>query len=563
MLSATLERGSLANFHEPPSPLEIARATPPHPPMKRLLVAAIVLLAIGAVAWFQPWSATGPVGSNIPTWKLERQELRRTVRAIGLIAAKESRILSAPFSGKIAKLIPEGTYVEKDTPVVWMDTTELDKEATEAEVSFQLAQTEVTRAEEELQLLEVQQKLDVQSKQAQAEFSKVALQDAERKLEEQKVLVDRQLAARSTLDSEQLNVLQSKLNLREAEIEIARTEENQSSDRRLKQVAIDKAKVELAKEEDRLKEANDRMEAATLKAPTPGYITILFTWRGRRARIVEGDQMWEGGGIVEIPNPATIMARAPINELDINQVELDQPVSIRIPALPNEIFRGKVSTKGSVPITQQSGLNFINQAEGIKLFEVGAALDAQDPRFRQNMTAHMEIETGVAPNALVAPLDAVFGLAISNDEGASDFAGFDGAGGGEFPGPKGDGPGLGSDRSSAEGASAESASPEKKGGDEKSKADTPTENANENGENGERSGHKKSDKGSTRKAGTWYVYVSKGLLGYEKVPVALGLQNDDLVALERPDDAPDPWLAEGDEILMRDPTLPVANVVKD
>jgi HlyD family secretion protein len=275
--------------------------------------------------------------------------------------------------------------------------------------------SELEQREAELKLLIEENRLQLESEKAQVEFSDVSLEDAKRQFEEQKEMVARNLVAEGSLESERINLLQAELNVKDAKIKLRKLQENQSSKVRSKEADIRKANVRVEKEQDRIDELREKIESAKVVSTRDGFINYLMTWRGKRVKIAEGDNVWRRSGILEIPDATQMEVTVPINELDITSIEEGQKATVSVAAIPGETFPGKVNRKGKVPITRVND-PFGNNREGVKNFEVFIELDEQDKRLRQNMTATAVIEVAREEDTLAVPLDAIFSKKGSDGE---------------------------------------------------------------------------------------------------------------------------------------------------
>jgi len=383
--------------------------------MKRLL-SFVIVMAVLCGAGFAAYRLSGKfnwggapdlANREIPRAKVQLSDVVGLVEAIGQIRARESSIISSPFSGRLRRLIPEGTYVREGEVVAEMETQEFEDELEQQLVDLKLRTSEYQQRVSELELQRTQNDLALESEEAKAEFARLALTDARRKFDEQRKLLERNLISQSALEAERLSLLQAELNAKEAEISLRKLKENHGNELLKRQTEIDKAKVNVEKVEKRVEDRRRNLEEAQMRATREGFVSYLYTWRGRRAKIAEGDQVWERNGIIEIPDSRQMQVAIPVNELDITRVAEGQQVRVSVAAIPGEVFAGKVSRKTSVPLTSSNN-PFGETREGVKQFEVFIAFDAQDDRFRQNMTATATIEVARAERVLAVPVDAVF-----------------------------------------------------------------------------------------------------------------------------------------------------------
>lgn len=354
-----------------------------------------------------PRSGQASGADRPPMARLERRTVVDEIEAIGLVRARESSILSAPFSGRLRRLVPEGSFVQAGEVVAEMDTKSIEETLADRLVDLELRRSELEQRQAEYQLQVTQNALELEAEQSRLEYARIALQDARRRFDEQRVLLERNLISQSTLDSERLRLLQAELDLKEAEInmrKLVETHANRLLDRRTE---IEKAQVNLDRVQKRVEEERDQLDKAMIRATRDGYVSYLNTWRGRRTKIAEGDQVYERNGIIEIPDARQMQVSIPVHELDITRVEVGQVARIHVAAIPGETFTGTVNRRSSVPLTNTSN-PFGETREGVKLFEVFIAFDAQDDRFRQNMTATAVVEVRRAENVLAAPIESVF-----------------------------------------------------------------------------------------------------------------------------------------------------------
>ncbi len=353
-------------------------------------------------------AATARGASGIPTASVRKGSVVRTVSSIGELKASRSALLSAPFEGKIVKLVPEGTRVAPEDPVIWMDTEELDQKMIDTEASLRLAKKDHEAAEEAYRLQEIQNQYNLEAEQARVELAEQRLRDSEMKYDTEKILVDRKISATSRLDDAQLVKLQSAVELRNARINLKKTEENLASNLRVRQTQIDKAKLEIDRIEKVLTDTQQRIDSAVLRAPVAGEVTYQRSFRqGQSTKVAEGDSVFPRQNLVEIPDRSEMVALVPVSELEIASVEIGQSAEVLLDALPGQRFKGTVDRKSIVPIDTSSGRGGSTTTTGPREFEVRIRMADSNPLFFQGMTATARIEVGRADDALIVPIEAM------------------------------------------------------------------------------------------------------------------------------------------------------------
>jgi multidrug efflux pump subunit AcrA (membrane-fusion protein) len=315
------------------------------------------------------------------------------------------------FSGKIVKIIPEGTFVKEDDPVIWMDTSEFEDQRKEYEVEVELAKASLEQKKESLVLTKTINELSLKSELAKLEFQELKVEDAKINYENQRILVERNLAAKSVEDEARIALLQAELALKQAQIALKKLIEDQASDEKIKKSEVERANVELEREENKLKEVLDKIEKAVLKSNGQGNVSYSVIWKGgKMGKISEGDQIWRRATLMEIPDPATMQALIPISEIDVGKIEVEQKADVKVDAIPDEVFSGTVETKSVVPITDSRPFWAGGGSSGPagKEFEVRIKLDKPQEKFRQGMTVKATIFINKFDEAIFVPQEAVF-----------------------------------------------------------------------------------------------------------------------------------------------------------
>lgn len=170
------------------------------------------------------------------------------------------------------------------------------------------------------------------------------------------------------------------------------------------QINLEKLKLQLnnAKTEDEIKLINLQIEDAennlanlkeqksdmNIKSPIDGVITSI--------NVNNGDNIQSGKTVMTIVDPKSLKIKASIDELDIAKINIGQKVKIKINALDDKIFEGKVEEISDIGTTQNNVTNYdviisIINPEGIKI----------------GMTASIEIEAQSKKDALVIPIEAL------------------------------------------------------------------------------------------------------------------------------------------------------------
>jgi HlyD family secretion protein len=218
----------------------------------------------------------------------------------------------------------------------------------------------------------------VQLKSAQA-----SLDLARQTLKRQQDLWQSGLTTRETLERAQaeVDVRESDLNAREQEI---RTREEQ-----------------LRQQLAGLTSSRHSLAQARFESPFDGIVTRRNVEEGEN--VVVGTMNNAGTVLLQIADMSIIEAEVEVDETDIPFVQIGQPAKIKIDAIPDKTFTGKVTEVGNSPIVQaaagQTGQTATN-------FKVTVTIDGQIAEVRPGFTCTADITTATRSQALSVPIQA-------------------------------------------------------------------------------------------------------------------------------------------------------------
>ena len=138
-----------------------------------------------------------------------------------------------------------------------------------------------------------------------------------------------------------------------------------------------------------LEEAKEQRENLIIVAPCDGTVATLD--------VEEGDEITSGTLIGSILQGEDMNLTIAVDELDVVQVEIGQPVSIAIDALSSLEFTGEVYK--IAPVGNNSG--------GVTTYDVELTFDAAGTGVRSGMNATGEIEVASADDVLYVPVEAL------------------------------------------------------------------------------------------------------------------------------------------------------------
>jgi multidrug efflux pump subunit AcrA (membrane-fusion protein) len=351
-------------------------------------LAAAAAVAIAVVALRPARSGNGPRSGQASTATIARRDFVRAIRLSGTVEAVQATTISAPrLSGPntnslvITKLVRAGSMVKPGDLLVEFDRqvqlqTALDRRAELSDLEQQIrrkaAESSAARARDDSELQQAESAL------ARAELemlknpmiARILAEKNEQALEEAKA---RLAQLKKTYDLKRL-----------------------AAEADLKVLVIRKDKAENA-----MRQAETNAMRMEIHSPIQGLAVIRTVWKtSNMSEILEGEEIRAGVPVVDIVNPAMMRVRARVNQADVNELRVDQPVKVGLDAYPDLSFAGRVSQIS--PIAATSTLN-----PKVRNFIVLIEVQGSHPNLMPDLTASLDVELAREAGTLVVPRDAI------------------------------------------------------------------------------------------------------------------------------------------------------------
>src|SRR5579863_6234967 len=331
-----------------PSPAEATAESPPLPVLERppegpvpsgssfkgpvrgvLLVALIAivvgtLLLIGMKTGQNQSSGRGMQSSSFHT------DSNRTLRLKGTTEAVQARAILAPLlAGQqvgtltITRLAQGGTRVKRGDLLVEFDRQAqvrdfIDKQADYGKLVDQVleeqAKENAARAKDETEM-----------KQAEDNLSKA-------ELEMQKVEI------LSPIDAEKYQE-----NLDEAKATLQQLRETFDLKRKAAQAAIHILEIQRDRTRETMLHAQANSELMQIHSPIDGVVVLNTIWKeGKMGEVQEGDHVRAGVPFMQVVDPSRMEVQAPVNQEDFLSLRIGQTASVHLDAYPQLAFPGKL-----------------------------------------------------------------------------------------------------------------------------------------------------------------------------------------------------------------------------
>lgn len=311
------------------------------------------------------------------------------VEITGTLKATDSVSVGPPglpdvWEFKISRMAPEGEPVEKGDFVLAFDTSALAEQLLSEENRRDTAQTTLDKTQAEMDLL--------------ARDEALAFAEAEAEVR------------KATLSADQSSELTSNLALQKSKIDrdaaLARVEHLRAQMKRREAnsrstLASIASQVQAAESE--VKRLQSNIAAMTIVAQAPGTVIYGSMWNDEKFKV--GDRTWRSATVLEVATLDSMMAEGSIDEADSAKIRIGQQVRVRLEAHPDSEVIGHLTDIARSVQRKSSEIP-------TKVVNVKLKIDPIDGlQLRPGMRFRGEVETERIADALIIPVDAVFGSA--------------------------------------------------------------------------------------------------------------------------------------------------------
>jgi multidrug efflux pump subunit AcrA (membrane-fusion protein) len=357
---------------------------------KRRWVRWSVLVLLGAAVTLAAMTLYTPAAREVPTARVERRDFLNTVRARGEVKSTRSAKVVAPSTPNltIVRLAASGKPIKKGEIVAAFDSSAQEDQFIARRTALREVDSEILQAQAQHSIADEQNAMATMKAQYDVERAELeaSKQEILSEIEGLKNRIDVTIAS-GVLSQEKTKTEATDLSQR---ADLRRIEEKK--DKAVRDVETTQA----------------YLGSMVLRAPADGVVQIMTNNRASgsfgtsRPPFQEGDTVWTGATIAEIPDLTSLNIEFRVEEIDRGRVEVGQPVRIRIDAVPDLLIEGEVQWIS--PIATLVFRRFPPE----KNFPAQATIRELDPRLRPGMSATVEVIVDRRPDELVIPNKASF-----------------------------------------------------------------------------------------------------------------------------------------------------------
>lgn len=316
---------------------------------KKLFIIGGAVLVIAVLVIVNLTRSSGKT-TKVTTAKVKQGKLVSLVTASGKVKPRTEVKISANVSGEIVGLpVVEGQRVKKGDLLVQVEPKQYEAQLRQSRAGYDAALAS--------------QKLDASS-----------AQEAKLVYDRQKALFEKKLTSQEAYDAAR-----------------TRYESTQAS------LEAASSRVEQAKAE--VDRAREGLSYTTIRSPIDGYITDL---RSELGEIVMGSLNYQASVIMVVSDLSAIEVQVEVDETDVDQVALGQPSKIKLDAMPDTSYAGRVTEIGNT-----AKVSALGTQDQVTNFLVTILLTDSVPNIKPGMTATCDITTNERTSVVKIPIGAV------------------------------------------------------------------------------------------------------------------------------------------------------------
>ncbi len=356
-----------------------------------------VALALAALAWASRAAPAETASSQeaAPTTQVKRGDIDLKVYTTGELRATRTAMLVAPQVGgsalKIVQLLRTGARIKSGEIVIEFDPSE-------QQYNLEQSRSELFQAEQ--QITKANADAEVQAAQDRAALVKARFDVRRAELD----------VTRNELVSA-IDAKKNLLKLEEAKRALAQLQQDIQS-----HAASNKATLAVAEEKRNkarlaMQLAQQNIENMRVRSPINGLVQVRENWEAAGGfffggmtlpEFREGDEVRPGNLVAQVLDTDEMELQAKVNESDRSNLKPGMPVEVRVDALPQEVFRGKIKSVAGMASGNMWGGNATRQ------FDTTFQLDKPDVRLRPGFTARLTVLGTQIKNVLYVPRQAIF-----------------------------------------------------------------------------------------------------------------------------------------------------------
>lgn len=391
-----------------------------------VLVALLAVAAAGAALWWASRSGKNE-HTDVIRHAVTRNNFLLAVTERGEIQSGEVTEVRSEVKTKntpglaILKIVPEGSEVKAGDFLVQLDSSALEEERTTEQIAVNNAQALVVEAHNVYETAVIAEKEYIEGtyvQERQTIESEVFVAEENLNRAKEYLAYSTRLAAKGYVNELQLQADRFAVDKSQKELDAAKTKltvldeftklkmtKQLQSDILIAQAKWEAEQNSLELELQKLSDIEDQIAKCTITSPKDGVATFAHERQGfgnnNEFIVQEGAEVRERQVIIRLPDPTSMRVEITVNESLVQYVSKGLAASV-VPVGIERKFAGKVLNVNQY--AEPSGWRRAN----VKEYKAFVSIENPTPELRSGMTASVTIKCESIPNALQAPVQAVF-----------------------------------------------------------------------------------------------------------------------------------------------------------
>ena len=354
--------------------------------LKKILIISGVVLVAAAITAFTIVRAQSGY-TKVLTAKVVRQNLVSIVSGTGQIRPKTYVNIGATSFGRITHLyVKEGDHVKKGQILATVESVQAKAGVDAQEASIRSADTDISSYEAAEKTAEA----TVAHSQADLNQKLLDWQRAQALYKAELIAKSEYDSKKAAYDTDVATLAQSKAALVQARAQTA------------------SARGKLGTAKATLTSDVDALNKTVSIAPFDGIVTNMPVREGET--VVVGIQNAQGSTLMTLADLSVITAEVKVDETDIVNVAMGQPVDVTVDAMQGKVFHGLVTEVGDQAILRSTGIATSQSTTGTeeaKDFKVVVTLTNPPPELRSGLSATAKITTARRQDVLTIPIQSL------------------------------------------------------------------------------------------------------------------------------------------------------------
>ena len=195
----------------------------------------------------------------------------------------------------------------------------------------------------------------------------------------------------------------TRLALDEAQAEYQQRLEEVKFQRISEDAQVKETELDLREAAVELKRAELNAEKLLVRAPIDGMTVLMNTFRnGEFGQVREGDELWSGQPFLQVVDLTSMVINAMVNQADAEKLRIGQRARVTFDAFPGLEAPARVYSIGTVAKPRQYRREYVTE------IPVLLKLEGSDPRIIPDLTVAADVVLETAEEAPVIPRGAVF-----------------------------------------------------------------------------------------------------------------------------------------------------------